>query len=127
MLQNVRIKKYELDLDFDEASNERYNGVKDQSVWDYVAKQNDGAMYEVVSSPNTFGANPAHNIPDESNRLIENGRAGPRNAAGNLFDSKDHMIEEEKVSNSKIDSTGGFLVPKTPEDIADDEAELIRP
>lgn len=86
-------------------------------------------MYEVVSSPNTFGpAIPANNIPDESNRLIENRRtAAPRNAAGNLFDSKDHMIEEEKVSSSKIDSTGGFLVPKTPDDIADDEAELQRP
>ena len=29
MLENVRIKKYELDLDFDEASYERYNNNKD--------------------------------------------------------------------------------------------------
>ena len=66
MLENVKIKKYKLQSDlFDKPVQERSSHNTDDSVWDFIAKNDDGATYEVTQSPLTrlenvrpFGASP---------------------------------------------------------------------
>ena len=66
MLEGVRIKQHEFDAELKHAADKTAN---DQSVWDFVAKNCDGATYEILTSP-VFNSAP---VSEDQRKLISNG------------------------------------------------------